>query len=106
MFIFNHTGAVMMIIALTAGFSVGGGVSLIAKNDRLPVALGPLAALSLGTGLDVWYRWTKHWEYGWIRWFHPGTGGMFAFIPIWVWFGAVPVVGSAVAIIRKQLGLQ
>lgn len=106
MFIFNLIGAGMIGAAILTGILVGGVTSLTTRDDQLPFATGASAALLMGTGLDLWYRWTHYRDQGWVRWINPATGGMLWFIPIWGWLGAIPAGGVGILLIRTVLGLQ
>jgi hypothetical protein len=105
MLIFNLLGAVMVIAGLAAGFAVGGLVSLLTRDELLPYAVANLVALPVPTVWDLVYRWRHDPDRGWLRYVMPLSGGMFMLVPVWVLFGAVPVVGVSVLIVRKQLGL-
>ncbi|MGL4554209.1 MAG: hypothetical protein ACRC33_23845 [Gemmataceae bacterium] len=94
--IFNLTGAVIMIAGLGAGFAVGGLASLFTRSDALPVGLGGVVAMAVMVGGDLWYRLRNHPEWGWWRFIHPLTGGMFAFVPVWMLIVFGPMIILAV----------
>lgn len=106
MIIFNLIGALMVIVGIVAGFAVGGLVSLLSRDEQLPYAVASLVALPLPTVWDLVYRWHNNPDRGWPRFIMPLSGGMFMLVPIWILFGAVPVVGVSVMVVRKQLGLE
>jgi hypothetical protein len=101
----NPRGGLMVIAGLVSGFVVGGVASLMARNESLPIAVASLVALPLPTGLDLWYRRGHHRHLGWWRYVVPEAGGSFMFLPVWVWFGAVPVVGNVVWHVGRAGGL-
>ena len=95
----------MVIAGLAAGFAVGGLASLFFPDDGRPIAFATLVALPIPTVWDLTYRWRNHREYGRWRFVRPGLGGSFLFLPVWVWFGAWPVVGVTGWLVGRALGL-
>lgn len=105
MLIFNLLGALMIAVGIAAGIAVGGITSLFSRDEQLSYALAILVALPVPTVWDLVYRCRHNLGHGWLRYVMPLSGGMFMLMPVWVLFGAVPVTGVAVLIVRKQLGL-
>lgn len=95
----------MVITGLASGFAVGGLVGHLTRDDRLPIALAVLVALPVPTVWDLVYRWRHHTERGPWRYVLPAAGGSFMYLPVWVWFGGVPVVGNVVWQIGRAVGL-
>jgi hypothetical protein len=91
----NNRGGLMVIAGLASGFAVGGIASAVTRDESLPYALAALVTLPLPTGLDLWYRWEHHRHLGRWRYLLPDAGGSLMFLPVWLWFGAWPVIGYA-----------
>lgn len=89
----NPRGGLMVIAGLASGFAVGGMTILLSRSDSLPYALASLVALPLPAGLDLWYRRGHYRHLGRWRYVVPDAGGSFMWLPVWLWFGAWPVVG-------------
>ena len=63
------------------------------------VAAGSLVFFLIAPTTDLIFRWRNFRERGRLRFIHPFTGGMFFFIPIWIFTGLVPLLAQPVLII-------
>jgi hypothetical protein len=99
--IINLLGALLFGLGMLLGIMVGACVSLFTRDEQASFALGGLVAFSVMTLGDVWYRWGHHRQKGFYRFISPTTGGAFYFIPIWIFFGALPVGGVMVLEIHR-----
>ncbi len=71
----------------------------------LPTLIGILVGMPVPPVLDLAYRWRHNRVSGWLRYVAPLSGGMFMLLPVWVLFGAAPVIGAAIFIVCKQFHL-
>ena len=101
----NIRGGLMVITGLAIGFAVGGLTSQLSRSDSLPFALAAFVALPVPTVWDLYYRRRHNGHLGRWRYILSDAGGNFMFLPVWVWFGGVPVVGNIVWLIGKVVGL-
>jgi peptidoglycan/LPS O-acetylase OafA/YrhL len=103
MIIYNHVGALMLIAGLIPAFVVGWLADQLWPNANKSVAYGGLVFFPIVVGSDLIYRWNHFRERGRIRFVHPLTGGMFFFVPIWIFCGLGPAIALVVMIVTKQL---
>jgi hypothetical protein len=97
--IINGIGALFMVIGLAAAFAVGGLVDVIWPNAMKGVAAGSIVFFLLASALDLVFRWRNFRERGRWRFFHPFTGGMFFFVPVWIVFGLAPLIAMPVMLV-------
>ena len=100
----NLLGATMVAAEICIGFLVGWLTSLFTNDWQLPYALASCVGLPIAPLSDLAYRWRFNVESGWRRFLLPATGGTWFLMPVWVFWGGVPIVGLLVLIVRKWVG--